>query len=164
MNTETFKDFSIRHPTSEDHQRIMEVMPEWWHGRDLRAMLPKLFLNHFNNTSFIIETKGELAGFLVGFLSPAKSDEAYAHFMGVCPSFQKSGLGRQLYNRFFEVCRLDGRGLVRACTSPVNRDSIAFHRKMGFIIEPGDGQIDGIPFTSNYNRPGDDKVLFTKYL
>ena len=25
---------------------------EWWGGRDLTAMLPKLFLNHFNDTSF----------------------------------------------------------------------------------------------------------------
>lgn len=33
----------------------MEVTPGWWNGRDLRAMLPRLFLVHFNDTSLIIQ-------------------------------------------------------------------------------------------------------------
>ena len=54
--------------------------------------------------------------------------------------------------------------MVRSCTSPVNRDSIAFHQKMGFAIEPGDAEVDGIPVTLDYNRPGDHKVRFKKWI
>ena len=41
---------------------------------------------------------------------------------------------------------LSGRILVRAVTSPVNRGSVAFHQRMGFQLEPGDAQVDGIRF------------------
>ena len=44
---------------------------EWWGGRDLTAMLPKLFLNHFNDTSFVAENNDRMIGFLIGFLSPS---------------------------------------------------------------------------------------------
>jgi len=46
----------------------------------------------------------------------------------------------------------------------MNKGSIAFHRKMGFHIERGEGDMDGIPVTRNYNRPDDPKVLFSRYL
>jgi RimJ/RimL family protein N-acetyltransferase len=69
-----------------------------------------------------------------------------------------------LYNRFFDLCRTHGRKIIRACTSPVNRGSVKFHRRLGFRLEPGDDEIDGLPVTSDYNRPGDHKVLFTKYI
>jgi hypothetical protein len=50
--------FEIRKALSSDHPRIMEVMPGWWGGRDLRPMLPRLFLVHFNDTSLIAEDRG----------------------------------------------------------------------------------------------------------
>lgn len=164
MENEKYREFTIRTAKPSDHHRVIRVMPDWWKGRDLTAMLPKLFLIHFADTSFVIEKDGELAGFLVGFLSPTCPDEGYVHFMGVHPDHQKKGLGTFLYNRFFEICRRNGRRVVRACTSPVNRDSIAFHQRIGFSLEPGDGEVDGIPYTSNYNRPADEKVLFKKEL
>ncbi len=154
----------IRHPEPSDHERIMAVMPDWWGGRDLRAMLPRLFLHHFNDTSFVAEEEGDLVAFLVGFMSPSRAGEAYIHFVGVHPGHRDLGLGRELYRRFFEVCRDRGRDVIRACTSPVNRGSILFHQHMGFDMEPGDHVVDGIPVTRDYNRPGDPKVLFTKHL
>jgi len=142
----------------------MEVMPGWWNGRDLRALLPRLFLVHFNDTSLIAEDGGELAGFLVGFLSPARPDEGYVHFVGVHPSHRGKGLARELYARFFDLCVRNGRSRVRACTSPVNRASIDFHRRLGFTLEAGDAEDCGVPVTLDYNRPGDAKVLFVRSL
>ena len=49
-------------------------------------MLPKLFFVHFRDTSFVAERDGELAGFLVGFLSQSEPEEAYVHFVGVSPA------------------------------------------------------------------------------
>lgn len=156
--------FNIRPAKPTDHGPIMEVMLAWWGGRDLRHGLPRLFLEHFVNTSFVMEYEGRMVGFLIAFLSPARPDEGYAHFMGVDPAFRGQGLGRRLYERFFEVCRADGRSVVRACTSPVNLVSVRFHQKMGFGLAAGDAQRDGIPYIRDYNRPGDDKVEFIKRL
>jgi hypothetical protein len=33
---------------------------------------------------------------------------------------------------------------------------------MGFTIEPGDDEVDGIPVTMNFNKANDPKVLFKK--
>ena len=80
------------------------------------------------------------------------------------PAWHGQGIGRLLYEQFFALCRTYNRATVRACTSPVNRASVAFHQKMGFALAPGDDQVDGIPFIRDYNRPGDPKVEFVKRL
>ena len=158
------KDISIRKAKPSDHAGIIAALQNWWGGRDLTSMLPKLFLNHFCDTSFVIEKRGRMIGFLIGFLSPSLTNEAYVHFMGIHPDFRKKGLGKTLYERFFEICRKQNRTIVRACTSPVNTGSVAFHQKIGFQIESGDDEIGGIPVTRDYNRPSDHKVLFTRYI
>ena len=160
----THGDVAIRRAVPGDHPRVIAVLPEWWGGRDLRAMVPRLFLEHFADTSLVAETEGGLAGFLIGFLSASQPDTGYVHFLGVHPGSRGSGLGRRLYELFFGICRGRGRSRIKACTSPVNRGSIAFHQRLGFSLEPGDAEIDGVPVTRDYNRPGDDKVLFLKLL
>ena len=156
------KDITIRNAKPTDQLGIIAALQSWWDGRDLSAMLPKLFLNHFNDTSLVIEKAGQMIGFLIGFMSPGLKNEAYVHFMGVHPDFRKIGLGKELYERFYGICRSQNRTIIRACTSPVNKGSVAFHQKIGFTIESGDDEIDGIPVTRNYNRPGDHKVRFKK--
>ncbi len=123
-------------------------------------MLPKLFLNHFNPTSLVIEKGGQM----IGFMSPALKNEAYVHFMGIHPDFRHKGLGKMLYDRFFDICRHHNRTVIRACTSPVNKGSVAFHQKIGFKVESGDDLSDGIPVTRDYNHSGDHKVRFTKHI
>ena len=160
------QDIKIRKADPSDHDTIICALQDWWGGRDLTAMLPKLFLNHFNETSFVAENDGRMIGFLIGFLSPSLKlkDEAYVHFMGVHPDFRKKGIGKKLYDRFFEICRAHGRTIVRACTSPVNKSSVKFHERIGFQLEAGDDEIEGLPVTRDYNRPGDHKVRFTKII
>ena len=38
------------------------------------------------------------------------------------------------------------------------------HERTGFQLEPGDREIDGLPATRDYHRPGDHKVRFTKII
>jgi ribosomal protein S18 acetylase RimI-like enzyme len=45
----------LRHPIESDHARVINVLTEWWGGRDLTALLPRLYFQHFTDTSFIIE-------------------------------------------------------------------------------------------------------------
>jgi ribosomal protein S18 acetylase RimI-like enzyme len=143
----------IRHAEPADYGRVISVVDDWWGGRTMAAMLPKLFFVHFRDTSFVAEDDGELAGFLCGFRSQTYDDEAYIHFVGVDPSRRGDGLGRLLYERFFEAVR--PRTIVRAVTSPVNERSVAFHRAIGFEVEKVDDAYDG---------RGEARVLLLKRL
>ena len=146
---------SIRAARAADYDGIISVVDEWW-GRPVHHALPRLFLDHFHDTSFIAERSGgELAGFLVGFCSPAQRDCAYIQFAGVAPRERRSGLARSLYQAFFEMAAQDGRRVVRAVTAPVNSASIAFHTAMGFTVT---GPVDG------YDGPFSAKVLFKRRL
>jgi ribosomal protein S18 acetylase RimI-like enzyme len=132
---------------------VISVVDDWWGGRAMAAMLPKLFFVHFRDTSFVAEADGELAGFLCGFRSQTYDDEAYVHFVGVDPAQRGAGLGRLLYERFFEAVR--PRSVVRAVTSPVNERSVAFHQAIGFEVERVDDEYDG---------RGEARVLLVKRL
>jgi ribosomal protein S18 acetylase RimI-like enzyme len=131
----------IRHAEPSDHPRVIAVVDDWWGGRPMAAMLPKLFFVHFRETSFVAEEDGALAAFLCGFRSQTYEREAYVHFVGVDPARRGSGLGRALYERFFAA--VTPRPIVRAVTSPVNEDSVAFHRALGFEVEAIQEDYDG---------------------
>jgi len=49
-------------------------------------------------------------------------------------------------------------------TSPVNKVSISFHTRMGFEIESGNKEVDGISVFADYDGPNQDRVLFVKKL
>jgi ribosomal protein S18 acetylase RimI-like enzyme len=149
---------TIRRAATGDWDRIMAVMVQWWGGRDLRPMLPKIFFEHFRSTSLVAERDDELVGFLVGFLCHDHAEEAYIHFVGVHPSFRGAGLAQDLYRRFFALAQADGRTVVRALTAPLNKRSIAFHTGMGFAILPGDAEVDGLPVTVDHGPQGDYTV------
>lgn len=154
----------IRLVKSSDYYTLSPLINEWWGGRNMADMLPKLFFDHFTNTSFIAEKNGEIVGFLIGFLSQSQLNESYIHFVGVHPEFRKHNIGKELYSQFFNVVKQNGRTIVRCVTSPVNKVSIAYHTKMGFEIEEGDKKIDGVPVNTNYDGPNQDRVLFIKHL
>ena len=133
----------IRHAEPHDFPRVGAVIDDWWGGRPMRAMLPRLFFVHFRETSFVADDDGELAAFLCGFLSQTHPDEAYVHFVGVDPRRRGAGLARQLYERFFDAARANSRTLVRCVTSPANTGSVAFHMRIGFEIEGESPAYDG---------------------
>jgi predicted GNAT superfamily acetyltransferase len=147
-------DITLRTARAADYDSIIAVVDEWW-GRPVHHALPRLFLDHFHNTSLIAERGGELAGFLVGFCSPAQPDCAYIQFVGVAPTERKSGLARTLYRAFFELAAKDGRRRVRAVTAPVNSTSIAFHAAMGFTVT---GPLE------DYDGADSAKMLFERRL
>ena len=128
--------YDIRTARPADYDTIIALVDDWW-GRPIAGALQRVFLDHFFQTSLIAERPdGEqdrrLAGFLVGFPSPADDSTAYIHFVGVDPDNRGDGLGRALYERFFAAMRASGRTEVHAVTGPVNVASIAFHRSLGF--------------------------------
>ena len=156
------KDITIRNSTPADHENVIAVMPEWWNGRDLTSSVHKVFFIHFCNTSFVAEKRKDLIGFLVGLLSQTDETLGYIHFAGVHPKYRKKGIGRRLYNKFFDLCRVNDRSVVKCCTSPVNKLSIEFHQHMGFEIELGEVSVDGVPVTMNFLGKNEPLVLFKK--
>lgn len=154
----------IRTVNSSDYYVLSPLINNWWGGRQMSDMLPKLFFDHFNNSSFIAEEKGEIIGFLIGFLSQSHSDEAYIHFVGVHPEYRKRSIGKELYNQFFSKVQRENRNKVRCVTSPVNKTSIAYHTRIGFDIEQGDKTVDGTSVKADYDGPDQDRVLFVKEL
>ena len=146
----------IRHAEPADYGRVIGRVNAWWGGRDMAPMLPRLFFVHFEGTSYVVDDgDGQLAAFLIGFLSQTDPDEAYIHFVGVSPEHRGGGLGRQLYERFFEDARAAGRTRVTCVTSPGNEGSVAFHEALGFTSER---------LAHDYDGPGEDRVLFVKSL
>lgn len=141
----------------DDYDTIIALVDAWW-GRPIAGALQRVFLDHFFPTSLIAErtdAEPRLAGFLVGFPSPADNAKAYIHFVGVDPGERGIGLGRALYEAFFDAMRAAGRTEVHAVTSPVNVGSIAFHRSLGFSVS------DPI---ADYDGAGADRVVFSRSL
>jgi predicted GNAT superfamily acetyltransferase len=147
---------AIRHVQPSDYGRVIQHVNEWWGGREMAPMLPRLFFIHFESTSFVADRDdGTLAGFLIGFLSQTDAETAYVHFVGVAPAERGSGLGRELYERFFDAARASGRSVVRCVTSPENTASLAFHDALGFERE---GVVD------DYDGAGSSRVLLARRL
>lgn len=141
----------IRHAEPADYARVVRVVDEWWGGRRMAAMLPKLFFVHFRDTSFVAEQNNDVVAFLCGLRSQTFDDEAYVHFIGVDPAYRGEGLARALCERFFAA--VAPRTTVRAVTSPLNEPSLAFHRALGFAVE----RID-----TDYDGPGESRALLVK--
>jgi ribosomal protein S18 acetylase RimI-like enzyme len=136
----------IRQARVSDHRTIVECVQRWWvasrtpdQARELSLLLPKLFLQFFSNTSLVLEDGTGIKAFVVGFYAADNEDEAYIHFVGVDPKLRGQGTARKLYT-----------------------GSVAFHRAMGFTLEEGDREFDGLPIHSDYDGPGQDRVCFRR--
>jgi GNAT superfamily N-acetyltransferase len=157
----------LRRPLDADHPVIVAQVDDWWGGRKLHWYLPRLWFQHFAGTSWVAEDDaGRLVGFLVGFVSPDHPDEAYIHMVGTGPNHRRSGLGRTLYERFFDDMRERGIRRVTAVTWPGNRVSVGFHLALGFRPSDGPGTMNlyGTPAYPDYDAEGDDRVVFSRDL
>jgi predicted GNAT superfamily acetyltransferase len=151
----------MRNLRESDHRAIVAAVDEWW-GRPVSQNLPRLFFRHFEDTSFVVEEEGEIFAFLIGFVSQSRREEAYIHFAGVHPEHRGRGVAKSLYERFFDAARMRGCSRVRCITSLANETSIAFHARMGFGIEAGDGESGGVSVHRNHDGDGKPKVVFVR--
>jgi ribosomal protein S18 acetylase RimI-like enzyme len=160
-------DVNVRRPTEADYAGISRVIDDWWGGRQLDHLLPRLWLQHFTGTSWLAESQdGRLAGFLIGFLSPDRPDVAYCHLIATNPNLRRRGLGRALYEHFFDDARADGRSVVTAITWPANHASIAFHRALGFDVQggPDTQNLYGTPAQADYDFDREDRAILVRRL
>ena len=159
--------YSVRHTRETDHPAIVEAIGRWWDTPN-RAMLgllmPRLFLQFFTGTSWIVENEqGEIGAFLIGFRSQDDPQVCYIHFVGVDPELRRSHIATGLYEQFFATMAERGCTEVRAITGSFNKRSQAFHAAMGFTAH-GDRDIDGVMAYADYDGPGEPRVAFTRPL
>ncbi len=150
----------IRSATPQDYDYVITHLNQWWGGRNMLDMLPKLFFDHFHNSSFIFEKDQRIRGFLVGFLSNCDENLAYIHFIGVEPEARQQKVASQLYETFIQFAKRHQRRFIRCVTSPSNTISLAYHHKLGFRAEKYDD--NGVPIAhQNYDGEGNHRVVLT---
>ena len=136
---------------SSDYDLIITELNDWWGGRNMTDMLPRLFFNHFSPTSFAVKDQELILGFIVGFVSQKNPQLAYVHFIGVNPKVRNKKIGKKLYERFFEAVKKTGATAVECVTSIENKRSINFHKNLGFKIKNGNNEMNGISYFENYD-------------
>jgi ribosomal protein S18 acetylase RimI-like enzyme len=152
----------LRRPVEADHLRLIRVIDDWWGGRRLHHLLPRLWLQHFTGMSWIAETAdGALAGFLIGFVSPDSPSVGYVHMVSANPNVRRRGIARHLYAAFIADVRARGVREIRAITWAGNRQSVAFHRALGFHLDDGPGTRPayGVPSYPGYEGDDQDMVV-----
>jgi ribosomal protein S18 acetylase RimI-like enzyme len=156
-------DVTLRQLRPDDFHSIVGLAETWW-GYPIGPFFHRVYFDHFFSTSFVAERDGAIVGFLVGLLSPSQPTVGYCHLIAVDPTQRGGGIGRRLYDAFADIARRDGRTTLTAISRPSNRASIAFHRALGFDLDPGDGIEDGLPVRTNYNWDGGARVVLIKPL
>jgi ribosomal protein S18 acetylase RimI-like enzyme len=167
MIAPSLDELAFRRPVEADYPRVIEVVDEWWGGRKMRALLPRLWLQHFSGTSWLLETPGgRLAGFAIAFISQDDPTTGYVHMIAADPNWRRAGIGRTLYERVFDDLAEHGVRRVKAITWPGNRTSVAFHTAIGFRVDDGPGtqRLYGTPAHADYDGWGEDRVVFTRDL
>ena len=144
-----------------DAAAVSAAIDAWWPGQHMvHGVCPQLF-EHMGDTCIIVEEQGRLVGFLVGYLSQRRPGAGYVHYAGVHPDLRGGGLGHEMYRRFADLVRRRGGTHLYAETGTWNTRSIAFHRSIGFRLEPGDEVIEGIPVHHDEAGVGFDFVVMT---
>ncbi len=158
---------TIRKLAPDDHLKAVAAAERWWDPplrRPPNALLQRLFFDHFNDTSFVAEDAGQFVGFLIGFLSQSRPNDAYIHFVGVDPNFRGRGVARSLYIHFFDIVSALSQTRVSCITSPRNELSTRFHHALGFDAVPGDAEENDLPVHADHGGAGVPMVLFQKTL
>jgi ribosomal protein S18 acetylase RimI-like enzyme len=146
---------SIRGLVEGDYPYVITRVNDWWGGRDMASMLPRLFFQHFAPTSFAaVDDSNNIVGFLCGFVSQSDPSESYIHFVGVDPAARGLDIGRRLYEAFFDRSISLGCETVHCVTAPVNTGSQAFHTRMGF----------GSTLVENYDGNSDARIVMSRRL
>jgi ribosomal protein S18 acetylase RimI-like enzyme len=151
---------TIQQATPADYDDLIGKVDCWWGGRAMSAMLPRLFFQHFGPWTYVARRDGERLGFLCAFRSQSDDGVVYCHFIGVDPEARGLGIGEALFTRLFVDAAAAGCREVHSVTSPLNGGSIAFHRRLGFEVQAGPRTEANVPYTPDYDGPGEDRVRF----
>lgn len=156
-------DFRLRRPVETDQRRIVRLVDDWFGGRRVRHLVGRAWFRHFAETSWLAEgALGEPMGFLIGYISPDRPDEALLHLVGVDPNHRRRGIGRSLVAAFLAHVESRGATKTTAVAWAGEPGAIAFFRAIGFRPDDGPGTMNlyGTPGFPDYEADGEDRVVF----
>lgn len=150
----------IRNICESDYEYLIQHLNDWWGGRNMVDMLPRLFFIHFQQSSFVFEENGKVIGFLIGFVSQTCKETGYVHFVGVDPVYRKNKVATRLYLEFIAHCKSQKITVIKCVTSPRNKKSVAFHHELGF--KASEYNEKGLPVAiPNYDGSYEHRVVLS---
>lgn len=162
----------LRRPTGADYLGIAGVVDDWWDGKVLQGLLPRLWFRHFAGTSWVAEIADPrlgagaptVAGFLIGFVSPADPAIGVIQALGVDPRRRRIGIGRALVEAFATDASTAGATILETLIWPGNRRALPFLAALGFGSDPDPDArpIYGIPAIEGYDFGTEDRARFTR--
>lgn len=141
---------------------ILSDLEDFWRSDRTLHLHHPMFVHEFADTAWVVRENGLVIAYLFGFWSQTET-VGYIHLVGVRRSHQRRGIGRWFYEQFETLARERGCTGLKAVTAPLNADSIAFHRRLGFTLL-GEPNERGIPVVQDYSGPGTPLVVFEKQL
>lgn len=150
----------IEQCSKADYDYIVMNLPIFWDDQapSMRAFHHPMIIHEFGNTAFVIKHQAEIIAYLFGFYAQTGA-YAYTHLVAVRQGWRKQGLAKKLYLNFIELARKRGCTCIKAITRPYNARSIAFHTKLGMILD-GEPDEHGVPVVKGYGGPDEDRVVF----
>jgi GNAT superfamily N-acetyltransferase len=139
--------------TKADFDEIVEVIDRWW-GGPISTFAHPIFFYELGQHALVVEEKGKMIGFLLGFFTLEPVRTGYVHLVGIHPDFRRRGVGRLLYEAFTLACREAACQRIKAITTLGNDGSKAFHLALGWDAREVD----------DYAGPGRKRVVFTRDL
>lgn len=161
------EDLKIRNTLEEDFVDIAELAEECSPMETERNSIYHIFTKFFKSTSFVAElTSGELAGFVLGFISQENPEEAYIHLLCVDPKMRGRNIGKKLVDAFIDSAASKGCKKINLITKPINWNSISFYKKLGFLEDKNGETMNVLGTTAikNYNGMGEHMVVFYKLI
>jgi ribosomal protein S18 acetylase RimI-like enzyme len=153
-------DIGIRPFTEDDYEFVASNLESWGGSATVKYFVLRRFIDHFCDTCFVAEVNGEIAGYLIGWLSQTQPDDAFINSVAVAPEFRQLRVASGLYRRFFRTVKARGRTKVSATIRPANQVSLDFHTRLGFRLRTEGAIMNGeVPVLVGWDGPGEDKVL-----
>jgi GNAT superfamily N-acetyltransferase len=143
-----------------DFDQIVSQVEKFWGNDRTLGLHHPIFVNEFGNTAYVIREGTDVVAYLFGFFSQTEPT-VYVHLVGTRVDRRRKGLARQLYAHLIAFARTHHCTAIKAITTPHNKDSIAFHRALGFELL-GKPNREGLPMVENYSGLGQDRVVFLK--
>lgn len=161
---------SLRRPTEADYRAVAAVVDDWWDGKVVQGLLPRLWFRHFASTSWIAELENAdggrptVAGFLVGFISPADPTIGVIHALGVDQRRRRMGIGTTLVEAFVADAGTAGARTLETLLWPGNRRALPFLAALGFRSDPDPEArpIYGLPAIEGYDFGTEDRARFVR--
>ena len=93
------KSMEISTCTLQDHNQILEALPEFWDGRDTRQLHQTFLIHEFGNSAFVIRGASVVVAYLFGFISQTQP-VGCVHAIAVRACARRRHLAQHLFDHF----------------------------------------------------------------